>query len=87
MGPQIDNFPILLPLSAAISQEISLKIDELSFDSKRLRLEGTVTSFDSVDKVKSALEEEPFFTQVNVQNARVGADMNKISFRLEMEVR
>jgi len=78
---------VLARLSAAVPQEISLKIDELSYDSKRLRLEGTVTSFDSVDKVKSALEEEPFFTQVQVQNARVGADMNKISFRLEMEVR
>lgn len=78
---------VLSKLSAAIPREIPMKIEELSFDSKKLRVEGTVTSFDSVDKVKSALEVEPFFTGVQVQNARVGADMSKVSFRLEMEVR
>ncbi len=78
---------VLTRLSAAVPREISLKIDEFSYDSKKLRLEGTVSSFDSVDKVKNALEKDPFFGDVQVQNARVGADMNRITFRLQMEVR
>jgi len=78
---------VLTRLSAAVPEEIALKIDELAYDSKKLRIEGTVSSFDSVDKIKSALEEDPSFVDVQVQNARVGADMNKITFRLQMEVR
>ncbi|MBN2720045.1 MAG: PilN domain-containing protein [Proteobacteria bacterium] len=78
---------VLSRLSAAVPAEVPLKIDELSYDSKRLRIEGTVTSFDSVDRIKSALEEDPFFIEVQVQNARVGADPNKVTFRLETEVR
>lgn len=78
---------VLTRLSAAVPEQVLLKIDELSYDSKKLRLEGTVSSFDSVDKIKSALEADPTFVDVQVQNARVGADMNKITFRLQMEVR
>ena len=73
--------------SSAIPEEISLKINELSYDAERVRVEGTVPSFDAVDRVKSALEEEPFFTDVQVQNARIGADVNRITFLLQMEVR
>lgn len=78
---------VLSMLSAAIPGEINMKVDELSYDSKKLRLEGIVSSFDAVDRVKSALDEGPFFTDVQVQNARIGADVNKINFRLQMEVR
>jgi hypothetical protein len=78
---------VLARMSTAIPNEIAMKIDELSYDSSKLRIEGTVPSFDAVDRVKNALEEEPFFTEVQVQNARIGADVNKVTFRLQMEVR
>jgi general secretion pathway protein L len=78
---------VLARLSSAIPPDISMKIDELSYDSKKLRVDGTVPSFDAVDRVKSALDEEPFFAEVQVQNARIGADVNRINFRLQMEVR
>jgi general secretion pathway protein L len=78
---------VLTRLSAAIPKEISLKIDEISYDSKKVRLEGTVSSFDAVDRVKNALESEALFADVQVQNARVGADVNKVTFRLQMEIR
>jgi general secretion pathway protein L len=78
---------VLAGLSAAIPEDVSLKLDELSYDSKKLRLEGTVSSFDTVDRIKGALDSEPLFAEVQVQNARVGADINKVTFRLQMEVR
>ncbi|UCF31764.1 MAG: PilN domain-containing protein [bacterium] len=77
---------VLGELSREVPEEIDLKIIELSFDSGRLRLEGTVSSFDSVDRIKEALESSDLFTDVRVQNARVGADVSKVSFRLQMEV-
>lgn len=77
---------VLARLSSAVPTDISMKIDELSYDSKKLRVDGTVPSFDAVDKVKSALDEDPFFAEVQVQNARIGADVNRINFRLQMEV-
>lgn len=78
---------VLAGLSAAIPENVPLKLDELSYDSKKLRLEGSVSSFDAVDRIKGALDTEPLFTDVQVQNARVGANINKVTFRLQMEVR
>jgi Tfp pilus assembly protein PilN len=78
---------VLAGLSAAIPADISIKLDELSYDSKKLRLEGVVSSFDMVDRIKGALDSEPLFAEVQVQNARVGANINKVTFRLQMEVR
>ncbi len=73
-------------LSALVPADVALRLNELSYDSRKLRLEGTVSSFDAVDKIKSSLETDPMFSQVQVQNARVGADVNKVNFRLVMEV-
>jgi len=78
---------ILARLSAAIPEDVTLKLDELSYDSRKLRFEGAVSSFDTVDRIKEALDSEPLFDDVQVQNARVGADINKVTFRLQMEVR
>ena len=47
----------------------------------------TLSSFDAVDRIKAALDSESIFTEVQVQNARVGADINKVTFRVQMEVR
>ncbi len=78
---------ILTRLSAAIPAGVPLKLDELSYDSNKLRVEGSVASFDAVDRIKEALDSEPLFDEVQVQNAKVGADANRVSFRLQMEVR
>jgi len=78
---------ILSELSAAIPDDVSLKLDELSYDSNKLRFEGSVSSFDAVDRIKAALDSAPLFSNVQVQNARVGANINKVTFRLQMEVR
>jgi len=82
-----DVLTVLARLSSAVPAQINMKIDELSYDSNKLRIDGTVSSFDAVDKVKSALDLEPLFTEVQVLNARIGADMNRVNFRLQMEVR
>ncbi len=78
---------VLAVLSAAVPEDVTLKLDELSYDSKKLRFEGSVSSFDTVDRIKGVLDSEPLFTDVQVQNARVGANINKVTFRLQMEVR
>ncbi len=39
---------VLVRLSAAIPEDVPLKLDELSYDSKKLRFEGAVSSFDMV---------------------------------------
>ncbi len=78
---------VLSALSAALPEDVPLKLDELSYDSKKLRLDGSVSSFDVVDRIKGALDSEPLFAEVQVQNAKVGANINKVTFRLQMEIR
>ena len=77
---------VMADLGRAIPSDLDLKLNELSLDSGRLRLEGTAPSFDVIDRIKSALDKSGKFKDVKVQNARVGADPSKVSFRLQMEV-
>ncbi len=77
---------VLAELSRSAPGDLGLEVDELSLDSGRLRIDGTVSSFDAVDRIKSVLEESPVFADVKVQNARVGADASRVSFRVQMEV-
>ncbi len=74
-------------LSSIVPEGLALKINELSIDSERLRIEGTVPSFDAVEKIKVAMEGSSRFGDVKVQNARIGADASKVSFRMQMEVK
>ena len=74
-------------LSRAVPEDADLKIDELSYDTGKLRVEGSVPSFDTVDRVKLALEQAGGFSNVSVQNARVGADAARVNFRLQLEVK
>jgi len=77
---------VLGQLSRSVPAEVGLQIVEFSFDSERLRFDGTVSSFDAVDRIRDALEAADIFSNVKVQNARVAADASKVSFRLQMEV-
>jgi general secretion pathway protein L len=77
---------VLAALSRDVPAQSGLRIVELSLDGSKLRFDGTVNSFDSVDQVQEALEKTPLFHDVKIQNARVAADASKVSFRLQMEV-
>ncbi|MGD8354002.1 MAG: GspL/Epsl periplasmic domain-containing protein, partial [Pseudomonadota bacterium] len=52
---------ILAGLSGTVPEDLSLELDELSYDSSKLRFEGSVSSFDAVDRIKAALESAPMF--------------------------
>ncbi len=77
---------VLSDMSRSIPDDADLRIDEFALESGRLRVEGSVPSFDAVDRVKTALEKLPTFASVQVQNARVGADAGRVTFRLQAEV-
>jgi len=81
-----NSLSVLGELSRVIPESLLLKVNDFSLDAKRLRLEGTLPSFDAVEKLKVAVESSQRFRDVKVLNARVGADSSKVSFRLQMEV-
>jgi general secretion pathway protein L len=78
--------PVLADLSRAVPPELDLGVDELALDPGRLRLEGSLPSFEAIDRLKSLLEATPRFSGVEVQNARVGAKPDRVNFRLKAEV-
>ncbi|MFV1956633.1 MAG: PilN domain-containing protein [bacterium] len=86
-GSGAGTLAVLGELSRIVPEGLALKINELSIDSRRLRIQGTVPSFDAVEKIKVAMEGSSRFGDVKVQNARVGADASKVSFRMQMEVK
>lgn len=86
-GSESGALAVLGDLSRTVSEGLAMKINELFIDSRNLRIEGTVPSFDAVEKIKVAMEGSSSFGEVKVQNARVGADASKVSFRMQLEVK
>jgi hypothetical protein len=45
---------------------LDVTLNTLSIDEDRIRLQGTTTSFELAERLKSELEKIPFFKEVNV---------------------
>jgi hypothetical protein len=86
-GERSDPLRVMGELSKAAPVDLDLKLEELAIEPGRLRLDGSLPAFDAIDRFKQALEGSPVFTGVKVQNARVGANAGRVSFRLQAEVK
>jgi len=84
-GP--DPLVVMGELSRIAQPEMDLKLDELAVEPGRLRVDASLPGFDAIDTLKAAMESSPLFSGVKVQNARVGANAGRVSFRLQAEVR
>ncbi len=86
-GSGADPLGVLGELSRIAPPELDLKLEEISLEPGRLRLDGSLPGFDAIDQLKAGMESAPVFSSVKVLNARVGASAGRVSFRLQAEVR
>ena len=86
LGSGTSALDVMKTVTDGIPKEVRVIFTEFVLEGDRLRLQGEVQSFDSVDKIKAELQKSPLFTDVTVQDTRMGVD-NKVKFRFEMKLK
>ena len=72
---------LLFELSSRISDTIDVEISRLVFNDGRMVLSGNTDTYDSVDKMKTAIESSPLFTDVKISNAAADKNEKRIRFK------
>ncbi len=72
---------LFFELSSRISDAIDVEISRLVFNEGRMVLSGSTDTYDSVDKMKSAIESSPLFTDVKISNAAADKNDKRIRFK------
>ena len=86
LGSGTSALDVMKTVTDGIPKEVRVIFTEFVLEGDRLRLQGEVPSFDSVDKIKAELQKSPLFTDVTVQDTRMGVD-NKVKFRFEIKLK
>src|SRR5207247_10708457 len=73
---------VLLAVSRAIPPRLAIEIDDMQIDDSGLKITGKADSFASIDSVKKALGQSPVFGDIQVTDAKVGADHGRVEFHL-----
>jgi general secretion pathway protein L len=68
-------------LSSRIPDTIDVEISRLVWNDGRMVLSGNTDTYDSVDKMKTAIEASPWFTDVKISNAAADKTDNRIRFK------
>lgn len=76
---------LLRDLFVNIPRSVSLDVDTLTLDQKRIRLKGHTDTFNSVDKIKNGLSRSSYFTSVSIASAQLDRSGDNIRFELLME--
>ncbi len=77
----------LADLTAAIPEAIRIEVQDLVIESKRVRLEAETDSFESVDRIKGALQHSARFLEIAVSDAKATPAQNKVRFRMTFGLR
>ncbi len=72
---------LLFELSSRIPDTIDIEISRLVFNDGRMVLSGNTDTYDSVDKMKTAIESSPLFTDVKISNAAADKNEKRIRFK------
>jgi Tfp pilus assembly protein PilN len=86
LGTGTSALDVMKAVTEGIPKEVRVSFQEFTLEGDRLKLQGEAASFESVDKMKTELQKSPLFTEVAVQDTRMGVD-NKVKFRFEMKLK
>jgi type II secretion system protein L len=86
LGTGTSALDVMKAVTDGIPKEIRVSFQEFTLEGDRLKLQGEASSFESVDKMKAELQKSPLFSDVAVQDTRMGVD-NKVKFRFEMKLK
>jgi type II secretion system protein L len=86
LGSGTSALDVMKTVTDGIPKEVRVSFADFLLEGDRLRLQGEAPSFESVDKIKAELAKSPLFTDVSVQDTRMGVD-NKVKFRVDIKLK
>jgi hypothetical protein len=72
---------LFFELSSRIPETIDIELSRLVFNDNRIVLSGNTDNYNSVDKMKTAIESSPLFTDVKISNAAADKNDKRIRFK------
>ncbi|MDF1554590.1 MAG: GspL/Epsl periplasmic domain-containing protein [Deferrisomatales bacterium] len=79
---EVSPLSMLREISARIPEELEVEFRDFTVEEGRVRIEGSTTSFDAIDKIKADLIQYPRFATVVVSDAKAGVERDKVLFKL-----
>jgi general secretion pathway protein L len=86
LGAGTSALDVMKAVTEGIPKEVRVSFQEFNLEGDRLKLQGEAASFESVDKMKAELQKAAPFSDVAVQDTRMGVD-NKVKFRFEIKLK
>ena len=77
---------ILYEISRLIPEEIDVEVTKFVFGFENLMLTGNTDTFNSVNKIKSKLEQADFFKKVIISSANIDKAENRVRFKLQIKL-
>lgn len=75
---------MLQELSATISEDVRVELQDLNYSQDEVRISGFTSSFDAVNQIAEMLADRPLFQSVNIANARLATDNTRVDFELQV---
>jgi general secretion pathway protein L len=86
LGAGTSALDVMKAVTEGVPTELRVSFNEFILEGDRLKLQGEAASFESVDKMKAELQKSALFSEVAVQDTRMGVD-NKVKFRFEIKLK
>jgi hypothetical protein len=83
-GPHIRRIDILNSISEKIPKTIKVDFTRLVIQPENVTISGTTDTFNSVDDIKSRLEQIRFFEKVTISSANIDRSGNEVRFMLKV---
>ncbi|MEJ2099499.1 MAG: type II secretion system protein GspL [Desulfobacterales bacterium] len=84
-GPHIRSIDILDSISEKIPETITVNFTRLVIQPENVLISGTTDTFNSVDDIKSRLEQIQHFQKVTISSANIDRSGNEVQFMLKVE--
>lgn len=85
-GKHIRTIDILNDISKFIAKETDVKLTRLVIGPESVMLSGNTDTFNSVDGIKSGLEQSGFFEKIIISSANIDKSDNRVRFKLKVQL-
>ncbi|MBI9076447.1 MAG: PilN domain-containing protein [Desulfatibacillum sp.] len=86
-GNQVLVVDVLKALSEGIPGSLNAKITSFSVNPERVEINGETDAYESATDIKTGLENQPLFQDVNLQSVTAGKDPGVWKFRIKAQVK
>lgn len=82
-GSEVNSpLEVLLAVSRALPERLPVEFSDVLIDSTGLKFDGEADSFGTVDQVKKTLSGTGLVTDIEINDAKVSSETNKVNFHL-----